>query len=228
MDWTVILSFALYALCLLLPIIPAAIIFRMFPNTTIAVSGPFQNLTINATGAFAAYLVTALMGFTFLVRNTEAVIASSRQYAVECVIDDLETQQALNTISDGTYSKYDTVGNSAEGREVTRSYHFVVLLRHPTPTSEDTVWLKYWDYAATAAACSLPKTPLAGTKAIDPSSAPPGSVGPSPYGPSSGSDVGCIGPAPGKRVAVPLLAESGYPQRFRIVPDGSGVKAVKE
>lgn len=64
----VLYAFGLYVLYVLLPIVPAAILFRMFPDTKVTVSGPLQNLTLNATGAFAAYVVTVGLGY-FVVQN---------------------------------------------------------------------------------------------------------------------------------------------------------------
>ena len=70
----VLLSCLLYALYVLLPMIPAIVIYRLFPDTRVALSGPLANLTLKSTGAFAAYVVTVILGF-FLVRNTHAIIA---------------------------------------------------------------------------------------------------------------------------------------------------------
>jgi hypothetical protein len=42
---------------ILLPLVPAILIYRLFPSSTVAVSGPLANLTVRATGAFAAYLI---------------------------------------------------------------------------------------------------------------------------------------------------------------------------
>jgi hypothetical protein len=67
-NLAVLYSFGLYVLDMLLPIVPAVILFRMFPDTKVTVSGPLQNLTLNATGAFAAYVVTVGLGF-FVVQN---------------------------------------------------------------------------------------------------------------------------------------------------------------
>jgi hypothetical protein len=61
-TWLLGASFLLYALYVLLPIVPAVVIFKLFPNSSITVGGPLQNLTINATGAFAAYIATVLIG----------------------------------------------------------------------------------------------------------------------------------------------------------------------
>lgn len=70
----ILLMFALYALYVLLPIIPTAVIYRLFPNTSVTVSGPLAKLTLNASGAFAAYIVTVALGYG-LVNRIDALIA---------------------------------------------------------------------------------------------------------------------------------------------------------
>lgn len=70
----ILLMFALYALYVLLPIIPTVVIYRLFPNTAVTVSGPLAKLTLNASGAFAAYIVTVVLGYG-LVSRTDALIA---------------------------------------------------------------------------------------------------------------------------------------------------------
>jgi hypothetical protein len=44
-------------LWLVLPVIPAFLLYRFFPNQTIAATGVLANFKVNATGAFAGYLV---------------------------------------------------------------------------------------------------------------------------------------------------------------------------
>lgn len=70
----VLLSCLLYSLYVLLPMIPAIVIYRLFPDTRVALSGPLANLTLKSTGAFAAYVVTVFLGF-FLINNTHTIIA---------------------------------------------------------------------------------------------------------------------------------------------------------
>ncbi len=69
----VILSFVLYALYVLLPMIPAILIYRLFPDTKVGIKGPLGNLTMKASGAFAAYIIVVLLGF-FLIQNTHEQI----------------------------------------------------------------------------------------------------------------------------------------------------------
>jgi hypothetical protein len=74
----VLLSFGLYLLYVLLPLIPAILIYRLFPDTKVAVSGPLAGLTLKASGAFAAYVVVVVLG-VFLVKDTHTIIAGSTQ-----------------------------------------------------------------------------------------------------------------------------------------------------
>jgi hypothetical protein len=48
-------------LWVLLPLIPAVLIYRLFPDTPISVTGILQGLKINAGGAFAGYLIVLLV-----------------------------------------------------------------------------------------------------------------------------------------------------------------------
>ena len=48
---------AILLLWVLMPLVPAILIYRLFPNTSVAVSGPLAGLTVRAGGAFAAYLI---------------------------------------------------------------------------------------------------------------------------------------------------------------------------
>lgn len=75
---SVILSFVLYLLYVLLPMIPAILIYRLFPDTKVSLKGPLSKLTMKSTGAFAAYIITVILGF-FLVKNTLNIITSMAQ-----------------------------------------------------------------------------------------------------------------------------------------------------
>jgi hypothetical protein len=44
-------------LWLLVPVVPAVLIYRLVPDNKVAVTGPFKGLTLNMSGAFAAYFV---------------------------------------------------------------------------------------------------------------------------------------------------------------------------
>lgn len=79
------LGLLLYAVYVLLPIIPATLIFRMFPDSKLAVSGPFQGLSVKASGAFGAYIVTVAMGY-FLIQFIQESITASQGVAVWTVV----------------------------------------------------------------------------------------------------------------------------------------------
>ena len=70
----VLLSFILYILYVLLPMIPATVIYRMFPDTKVSATGVLSNLNFKTTGAFAAYVITVVLGY-FIVQNTHYLIA---------------------------------------------------------------------------------------------------------------------------------------------------------
>jgi len=74
----VLLSCLLYSLYVLLPMVPSIVIYRLFPDTKVALSGPLANLTMKSTGAFAAYIVVVSLGF-FLIKNTHTIIAGMVQ-----------------------------------------------------------------------------------------------------------------------------------------------------
>jgi hypothetical protein len=69
---------ALFAIFLLLimvslPLIPAVVIYRLFPNTQVAASGPFSGLTLKSSGAFSAYLIVFLGMVPFASKTFEFV-----------------------------------------------------------------------------------------------------------------------------------------------------------
>jgi hypothetical protein len=71
----------LLAMWVMLPLLPAVLIYRLFPKTEITVSGPFAGLTVNASGAFAGYLVVFAAVYLALVPQTMDMIASwQRQF----------------------------------------------------------------------------------------------------------------------------------------------------
>ena len=71
---TVLFSFALYVIYVLLPMIPALVIYKLFPNTKISANGKLSGWDLKTTGAFAGYVITVVLGY-FLVQNTHQLIA---------------------------------------------------------------------------------------------------------------------------------------------------------
>jgi hypothetical protein len=152
----VLYSFGLWILYVLLPLIPAVVIFKLFPDTKVTVSGPLQNLTVNATGAFAAYVVTVALGFV-PVNNAVTQITVSRDYPYEGVIVDLGDNQDID--SDQFYSR--SVIASTNGAHQTRDYRFVLLLKHPVDKNNpQRVLLKYWEGNAPSGLGSPPASTI--------------------------------------------------------------------
>jgi hypothetical protein len=61
------------ALWVVLPLIPAVLIYWLFPGTTVAASGPLHGLTVKASGAFAAYLIVFVVVIPWAIANYNAV-----------------------------------------------------------------------------------------------------------------------------------------------------------
>lgn len=70
----ILLSFILYGLFVLLPIIPAALLYRWFPDTKVSAKGVLSRFNVNSSGAFAAYLVTVLVGYFVIAPINEAIL----------------------------------------------------------------------------------------------------------------------------------------------------------
>lgn len=74
----ILLSFGLYLLFVLVPIIPAALLYRWFPDTQVSAKGVLSKFKINSSGAFAAYLVTVLLGYFVVADIKETVLFLAR------------------------------------------------------------------------------------------------------------------------------------------------------
>jgi hypothetical protein len=64
----------------LVPLVPTILIYRLFPNNTIMVDGPFAGLTVKATGAFAGYLIIFFLMYLKLDTIYKSVSAFEREY----------------------------------------------------------------------------------------------------------------------------------------------------
>ncbi|POY34956.1 hypothetical protein C3K47_17795 [Solitalea longa] len=84
----------------LLPIIPAYILYKTLPSKT-SVKGPFKGLTLNLSGAFAAYflLFLLLMGFIYFITqhdfNKETVSLSNDETIKTLKTENVELKQKL-------------------------------------------------------------------------------------------------------------------------------------
>jgi hypothetical protein len=64
----------------LLPLAPAVLIYWLFPNTPVAVSGPLSGLTVRAGGAFGAYLVVLLLTYGQLRTINQSIAMLDSQF----------------------------------------------------------------------------------------------------------------------------------------------------
>ncbi len=76
---SILLAFFLYCLYVLVPLIPARYIYKWFPNSQVTASGVLSNFKINASGAFAAYIVTVLLGYFIIDSTKERILSLSDQ-----------------------------------------------------------------------------------------------------------------------------------------------------
>ena len=80
----VLVGMSLLVLTMLVPLIPAVIVFKLFPDTRVAASGPLSGLKVRTSGAFAAYLIVLVLA-TAMSKHTEDSIAtmSSPSWLIE-------------------------------------------------------------------------------------------------------------------------------------------------
>ena len=64
----------------LLPLAPAVLIYWLFPNTPVAVSGPLSGLTVRTGGAFGAYLVVLLLTYGQLRTINQSIAMLDSQF----------------------------------------------------------------------------------------------------------------------------------------------------
>lgn len=63
-----------------IPLVPAVVIYRLFPDTKVGLSGPLQGLTVKAGGAFAAYIITLIVVFPFINKMYDTVGGFAKPY----------------------------------------------------------------------------------------------------------------------------------------------------
>ncbi|MBU0943532.1 MAG: hypothetical protein KJ804_02625 [Proteobacteria bacterium] len=90
----ILLSFGLYLLFVLVPIIPAALLYKWFPDSKVSANGVLSNFKINSSGAFAAYIVTVLLGYFVVadIKETVLDLAKSSSSYVWIVRGNLQLQ----------------------------------------------------------------------------------------------------------------------------------------
>jgi hypothetical protein len=69
-----------HILWVLLPLAPAVLIYWLFPNTPVAVSGPLSGLTVRTGGAFGAYLLVLLLTYGQLRTINQSIAMLDSQF----------------------------------------------------------------------------------------------------------------------------------------------------
>ncbi|HEX6375749.1 MAG TPA: hypothetical protein VFZ91_08505 [Allosphingosinicella sp.] len=99
-------QFAFIACWILLPLVPAVLIYLIFPNTQTALGGPFSGLTLKSSGAFSAYFIVLLASYPVWTRQSEDLRALMRPtWVVEGQVKVLDEK--------GKEISYSNRGNSA-------------------------------------------------------------------------------------------------------------------
>jgi hypothetical protein len=99
----VLLSFSLYFLNMLVPIIPAIIIYRTFPDGNISqVGGALGGWKIKAAGAWGAYVTAFLLGIWGINANTQVLIQAVGGASVWYIDSDFDLVDQSGQKIDGT------------------------------------------------------------------------------------------------------------------------------
>ncbi len=87
---------ALNAGWVLLPLVPAVLIYLIFPKTQTRLAGPFQGLTVRATGAFAAYFIVFLAIYPIINdqnRNIRTLLRPTWKVTGQVIVQDEEGRE---------------------------------------------------------------------------------------------------------------------------------------
>lgn len=100
-------EFGFFMAFMLVPMVPAIIIYSKFPKDKISATGVLGKLTINATGAFAGYLIVLLVcRYTFSFPNYNTLVENfsstdDSPWSVKAhVVFKKKNGQQINSISD--------------------------------------------------------------------------------------------------------------------------------
>ena len=88
----VLIMLGILAVWVLLPLVPAILMFRLVPGNAITLTGPLANLTLNASGAIAAYFAVLVAIAFFVVDIKQKASPVPRQYWT--VIGKIELEDA--------------------------------------------------------------------------------------------------------------------------------------
>lgn len=106
MNSELITFFAILGLLLFwvtIPMIPAILIYKLFPDTHVAAEGPLASLTVKATGAFAGYLI--VFASTFFVAEKGIKIIGGFQKPYWTISGNVILDQAEDQLSNGILDK---------------------------------------------------------------------------------------------------------------------------
>jgi len=65
-QFTILCMLGLLSVWIIAPLIPAILIYAIFPDTQVVASGPLSGLTVKASGAFGAYLIVFIACIWFV------------------------------------------------------------------------------------------------------------------------------------------------------------------
>lgn len=99
MSQEVLFMFGVFILYFLVPLIPAVVIYKLFPDTKVSAKGPFSGLNINTTGAFSAYIIALISGI-FIINNTIEVIKTYQKQKTEEIDFFWQVKSNLKIIED--------------------------------------------------------------------------------------------------------------------------------
>jgi hypothetical protein len=102
-----------------LPLLPAILIYRLFPNTQVAASGPLAGLTVKASGAFAGYLIVFVFIFPLVNMTGDAIGSGVRPFweitgEVKLIDQDQEIQNMALLEKMDLRTKPQVLGHSGE------------------------------------------------------------------------------------------------------------------
>jgi hypothetical protein len=72
--WALLYLLLLFGAWMLIPLLPAWITYQITPNQRLGLTGPFEQLTLRASGAFAAYLALLLISYKLVALGGLSII----------------------------------------------------------------------------------------------------------------------------------------------------------
>src|SRR5215471_8392044 len=113
----------------LLPLAPAVLIYWLFPNTPVAVSGPLSGLTVRTGGAFGAYLVVLLLTYGQL-RTINQSIALIDKYEIRLrIVQETDGSLPITVIKIPEFGEHRIMWASGSKDEFKRTINFTAPLK---------------------------------------------------------------------------------------------------